>query len=99
MVCVLGLFNGLQTLKGLAGLYSVLPAISIDDDADTEKRMVKLDVTKTLFPVDVMKKFLRLMGMYKMNELVLVLGSDDSVRFALDDNTDFQELRLVSHFC
>lgn len=36
------------------------------------------------------------MKMYKFNELVLVLGSDDAMRVPLISTADFKEIELVS---
>ncbi|KAH3877145.1 hypothetical protein DPMN_001001 [Dreissena polymorpha] len=91
-----GLSNAMETFLSLLGIYSVVPAITIEDDADTGIRSVKLDVTKTFFPVTTVLKLLRLMKMYKFNELVLVLGSDDAMRVPLVSTADFKEIELFA---
>ncbi|XP_052800538.1 N,N'-diacetylchitobiase-like [Mya arenaria] len=96
-----GLCNGVQTIKSLAGVFNVIPIVNIDDDADTKRRMVKLDVTKNFIPVPHLQKFLDFMHMYKYNELVLVFGSDDAMRISFNNEiNDFPELELFgSNYC
>ena len=85
-------------MLGVMGLFSALPALTIDDDARFAKRSVQLDVTKNFMSANVVKKLIQLMKMYKLNNLVLNLADDYGWRLQMPARMKFDELVNVSWF-
>ena len=58
-------------------------------------RSVGLDLTKNLFSIPVLKQFIDLLAMYKLNHLILNLADDHAWRLEME-KIDFDELHTVS---
>lgn len=72
-----GIFYGAQSMMGILGIYDRLPLIArMDDQPRTAYRAIELDVTENFHGVTTIKKLIDGMAMYKLNYLVLWLGSD-----------------------
>ena len=82
-------------MLAVTGLFNILPAMTIDDDARFGVRSVLFDVTKNFFPPSTIKKFIALMKKYKLNNLVLKLADDYAWRLEMPRAMDFEELTTV----
>lgn len=91
---VAGLFNGSQTLRQLlpASIESdvilknekwVIPGVNITDKPRFSWRGYMQDVSRTFYSVDVIKKYMDLMGLYKLNVLHFHLTDDQGWRIEI----------------
>ncbi len=88
-----GLFYGLQTLRQLLPVSvesaSVcneiwdIPCVSISDSPRFSWRGYMLDVSRTFYGVDVLKKYIDIMSLYKMNVFHLHLTDDQGWRIEI----------------
>lgn len=69
-------FLGSRSVLQLLRQSSDLPKGTIADWPDYKGRMLMLDVGRKLYPLPVLKDFIRLMAWYKMNELHLHLSDE-----------------------
>ena len=76
-----------------AGLYDILPDMTVIDDARFGHRALSVDLTKNFFPVSTIRKLIKLLSTYKINKLELNLGGDHGWRYQI---MDFPELTSVS---
>ena len=85
--CPAGLFYGVQTLRQLLPLRSsgavTLPALSIRDVPRFEWRGAMLDVARHFFGVEDVKRYIDLIGHYKLNRLHLHLSDDQGWRIEI----------------
>jgi hexosaminidase len=85
-----GVFYGIQTLRQLlpvsfeSGTDSLtIPAVTIKDNPRFPYRGMHLDVTRHMFPVDFVKKYIDLIAMHKMNTLHWHLTDDQGWRIEI----------------
>lgn len=83
-----GISRALATLKQLAYLnnnrHYFLPNVKIDDWAEFEHRGLLLDCCRHFFSKEVVKKYIDLLALYKMNVLHWHLTEDQAWRIAID---------------
>jgi hexosaminidase len=77
-----GIFYGLQTLRQLliSSIKGVIPAQSVKDAPRFAWRGVMLDVSRTFMPVNLVKRYIDLFSMYKLNVVHLHLTDDQGWR-------------------
>lgn len=90
-----GIFNAFQSMVGLMGKFTAMPEIFVEDDARFQVRSVGLDLTKNLFSIPVLKQFIDLLAMYKLNHLILNLADDHAWRLEME-KIDFDELHTFA---
>ncbi|MFC5683130.1 beta-N-acetylhexosaminidase [Flavobacterium sp. MAHUQ-51] len=85
-----GVFYGIQTLRQLlpvsfeSGINPLtIPAVTIKDNPRFPYRGMHLDVTRHMFPVDFVKKYIDLIAMHKMNTLHWHLTDDQGWRIEI----------------
>ena len=80
-----GLFYGLQTIRQLLILSGKpeIPAMIIKDSPRFEWRGVMLDVSRTFMPVNLVKRYIDLFALYKLNVLHLHLTDDQGWRIEI----------------
>ncbi|QZT37098.1 family 20 glycosylhydrolase [Halosquirtibacter xylanolyticus] len=70
------------TKKGKDGQFDI-PCVDITDKPIYRDRMLRLDVSQRLMPVDEVKRIIDYMTFMKLNRLVLVIGKGDYMRVNL----------------
>lgn len=85
-----GVFYGIQTLRQLLPVSIesntnslTIPAVTIKDNPRFPYRGMHLDVTRHMFPVDFIKKYIDLIAMHKMNTLHWHLTDDQGWRIEI----------------
>ncbi|OYX85873.1 MAG: beta-N-acetylglucosaminidase [Flavobacteriales bacterium 32-34-25] len=85
-----GVFYGIQTLRQLLPVSFesgtnplTIPAVTIKDNPRFPYRGMHLDVTRHMFPVDFVKKYIDLIAMHKMNTLHWHLTDDQGWRIEI----------------
>ncbi len=84
-----GISRGLSTLQQLillnesSGLY-LLPELVIEDYSNFEHRGLLLDCSRHFFAIDVVKKYIDLLAIYKMNTLHWHLTEDQGWRIEIE---------------
>lgn len=95
----IGLFNGFQSLLQLlpADILSEkqvkktnwpIPAVSIEDSPRFTWRGYMFDVSRTFYNVDVLKKYMDVMALYKLNILHLHLTDDQGWRIEIKSHPE-----------
>ncbi|RYF17719.1 MAG: beta-N-acetylglucosaminidase [Flavobacteriales bacterium] len=95
----IGLFNGIQSLLQLlpADILSEeqvkktnwpIPAVSIEDSPRFTWRGYMFDVSRTFYNVDVLKKYMDVMALYKLNTLHLHLTDDQGWRIEIKSHPE-----------
>lgn len=84
-----GIHRGIASLKQLILLSKkadkyTLPMVTIEDAASFSHRGLLLDCSRHFFEVDVVKKYIDLLALYKMNTLHWHLTEDQGWRIAID---------------
>ncbi|RZK54337.1 MAG: beta-N-acetylglucosaminidase [Pedobacter sp.] len=94
-----GLFNGFQSVLQLlpAGILSEksikraswpIPAVSIEDSPRFSWRGYMFDVSRTFYSVSVLKKYMDVMSLYKLNTLHLHLTDDQGWRIEIKSHPE-----------
>lgn len=80
-----GIFYGIQTIKQLliSSENGVLKAMTITDSPRFEWRGVMLDVSRTFMPLNLLKRYIDLFSMYKLNVVHLHLTDDQGWRIEI----------------
>jgi len=81
-----GFFMGVETLRQLLpveGKKIEVPVLTIKDIPEFKWRGILLDVSRHFFPIEVMKKYVDLMSLYKMNVLHWHLTDDQGWRIEI----------------
>lgn len=80
-----GLFNGISSLRQLKALYpEKTPALDIRDHPRFAHRGMLLDCCRHFFSVDVVKKYIDLLSLFKMNVLHWHLTEDQGWRIEIE---------------
>ncbi|MCG8582949.1 MAG: beta-N-acetylhexosaminidase [Bacteroidales bacterium] len=88
-----GVFYGIQTLLQLVDLSEKgqLTCQTINDSPGFEWRGLHLDVARTYYPVEQIKKIMRMMAYYKLNVLHLHLTDDQAWRIEIKKYPELAE--------
>lgn len=78
-----GTFYGLQSLNQLASFNKNLPCLSISDQPKLEWRGSMIDIARSFFGVEYLKKHIDRMALYKLNRLHLHLTDDQGWRIEI----------------
>ncbi|MCT4590133.1 MAG: beta-N-acetylhexosaminidase [Carboxylicivirga sp.] len=88
-----GVFYGIQSLMQLVDLSEdeTIPCQVIEDQPGFEWRGLHLDVARTYYPVEQIKKIMRMMAYYKLNVLHLHLTDDQAWRVEIKKYPELAE--------
>jgi hexosaminidase len=87
-----GLFYGIQTLTQSIEADGTIPYLSITDYPRLEYRGLHLDVSRHMFPVEFIKKYIDLLAKHKMNRFHWHLTDDQGWRIEIKRYPKLQEI-------